>query len=218
MGTKFILGYGGSLAYFDGNANKDGWFRRLFWTYNHQHSDSSTRSPYYLFHAVKFLKENALINVHNFQMQFWGAIDMRNLKLAKELGIDDLLEVSGQISKTATRDKLNACSALFLPLESKGIGEPLFIPGKLFEYFFIGKPILALAEANSDAGKLLVKSNIAILTNGKDINQISKVLMELITNYKFYDGKSTDEGFLESLNWRHMAKKIAKEFDILLES
>ena len=213
MVTKFVIGYAGSLAYFGGSKKKSSWIRDYFWTYNHIQTDSSTRSPYYLFLAVRELKKKGVITPDNFSLLFWGAIDKRNVTLAGELGVAEFLTVLGHKSKAETRALLAECSMLFLPLESSAIGEPLFIPGKLYEYLYIGKPILAFCEADSDAGQLLLNSKIATLIPPNSAEMAEKKIEDLIKNPSQALVKRVPAELLSDITWQSMTEKIAKIFD-----
>ena len=92
------------------------------------------------------------------QLRLWGNVDSRNGLQAKKLGISDMVKIEGYKQKEESLALLRSCDLLFLPLESETkAGKPLFIPGKLFEYLKIGKPVLALG-GQSDCIDILKKS------------------------------------------------------------
>jgi glycosyltransferase involved in cell wall biosynthesis len=208
MGTRIILGYGGSLDYFGGKKPARTWLK-YFWTYNHESTDKTTRSPYYLFHAVKKLHDRKVISPGQFQMLFWGAIDPRNVELAETLGIKKYLDVKGYINKAESLQLLGSCSLLFLPLESRGTGEPLFIPGKLFEYLSTGKPVLALCDPESDAGRIISDSGMGIICEPDNVAHIADSLQQIIIHPEQLSGRSPNHTFISKFSWKETTRRMA---------
>jgi glycosyltransferase involved in cell wall biosynthesis len=208
MDTRFVLAYSGSLAYFSGRKKKAG-LRSFFATYHHRTTDESTRSPFYLFKAVQKLDGEKKITPATFRMLFWGLVDERNKRLATDLGISEYLEVRGYMGKKESGELLVSCDALFLPLERSGSGEPLFIPGKLYEYLGTGKPVLALAEAASDAGRILSGSGAALVCPPDDVERIAAAILQLL------EGRArlhADPAYVARFSWDRMAAEICGIF------
>lgn len=217
MGSKIVLGYSGTLNHFNGKPKRRS-LRDLFWTYHHDHTDSSTRSPYYLFHAVQKLHLEKRIGPEQFRMDFWGLIDPQIMELARELKIEQYLKVEGYCAKEKSLAKLAACTVLFLPLESTGLGEPLFIPGKIFEYLKSEKPILALCEPQSDAGSILVNSGTAIICQGSNVDEIAGKLEQMINDPDSLASYQLNKSYLEQFKWEQITKKMADVFKACLNN
>lgn len=217
MATSIILGYSGSLNYFGGNPKKRG-LKDYFWTYNHQHTDDSSRSPFYLFAAIQKLHAEKVINPSNFKMLFWGSIDKRNTDLARKQGISDYLEVRGYLTKQESLETLRTCSLLFLPMESSGLGEPLFIPGKLFEYLNTRKPIFALCEKNSDVDIILRNAGNSIISAPKDIDGIASTLSALVKNPELLNTIVLNEEYIGRFTWERTTAQVAGIFNELLKN
>ena len=184
--TKTVtIGYAGTLSGYTPVKNTKGIIpvvRRYFWTYNHNHVNSNTRSGYYLINAVKKLKERFPLDAERLSIQLWGNIDPINSHQISELGVEDILNVEGFISKEDSIKKMADCDMLLLPLEMSNLGnETLFIPGKLFDLLKIGKPILALAE-QSDCRRIIERANLGVFAKPNDPDDIARVLKYSIHN------------------------------------
>jgi glycosyltransferase involved in cell wall biosynthesis len=214
MDTEFVLGYSGTLNHFGGKTSSS--LLNYIWTYKRRHSDDSTRSAYYLFHAVKKLSDEGKISPGKFRMLFWGLIDPRTAVLASQLGVDSYLEIKGYLPKKQSLEMLRSCSALFLPLESSSRGEPLFVPGKMFEYLSTGLPVFALAEKESDAGKIMKGAGNALISDPRNVDRIAGDLLKLISGEVRLPDKP-DSSFIDRFSWHNTAREMAAVFSGLLK-
>lgn len=214
------IGYAGSLIYHD---PKHPVFRNRgvldwVWTYHHLYNDPSTRSGYFMFKAIQKLKNKYGITASQFQLELWGNIHPRNMKQVVEMGIDDLVNISGYLPKERSLERSSAADILFLPLES-GTNErkPLFIPGKLFEYLHQGKPILAIGTP-SDSIDILKRSGLGLIFDPNDVEKIAEALHEIIKDRKIISGLVPDREFIREFSFQKLTGKLAGVFDELLNN
>jgi glycosyltransferase involved in cell wall biosynthesis len=212
-----IIGYSGSLAYYDGkSAVRKNRLRDWFWTYNHYVTDPSTRSAFFLFKAIQLLKEKYKIQPSQLQVQLWGNIHAGNLQQAKEMGISEFLQISGYLPKQESIERNNTCDLLFLPMESATEnGKPLFIPGKVFEYMKAGKPVLALAGP-CDCLDILRPSGLLIEFNPRAAEEIAEELNKIILNRDILSGYIPDADYISSFSFRNITAKLAATFNEVL--
>ena len=220
MEKPLIIGYGGELKYFSGVFPTNSFTRKLrkwFFTYQIDNIIPETRSGYFLFKLIKHLVDKQLVNATNLQIHIWGLIEKRNEGQIKELGIDHIVKIGGYMNKKENIAKLNSCDVLFLPLESgKNKQNPLFIPGKLFEYLSIGKPILAFT-GTSDAKNILIKSGLAKIADPFNMEECEDALMYLMNNKRSLNKLFfKDEIYIkEQFDFDNLTKKLADIFDRL---
>lgn len=181
-----IIGYAGTLRAYDPNVQKSGPFvqriKRWTWEYTVNNINSKTRCGYFLFVALKLFKEEYPDLVDKIQVRLWGAIHPDNLKQIRDLGIDDIVTIGGYVDRAESMQRLRECDVLFLPLEtSRNRNRPLFIPGKLYEYLRVGKPILGLMT-KSDCSTILHSSGLGLTCSPVDTRQIAKSIAYLIKN------------------------------------
>jgi glycosyltransferase involved in cell wall biosynthesis len=103
------------------------------------------RKPTALFAALAALRDRGVIGARTFCFRQIGRVSLAGFDMAAErarLGLEGLVElVAAQPRRDILREMLSAsCLLLLQP------GTTVSIPGKLFEYFASGRPILAVAE------------------------------------------------------------------------
>ncbi|MCB9233627.1 MAG: glycosyltransferase [Bacteroidia bacterium] len=217
----FRIGYAGRLRGHIPGSEKPGlggWFRQMFWEYRVKTVDPSTRSGYFLLKGIQKLKETRPEVVAALRLNFWGSIDPVLKVQAKEMGVEEVLEIEGYKSRDETMQQLATCQVMFLPLES-GLGgqRPLFIPGKLYEYLQLGKPVLALAP-ESDCREILLKSGLAKVCDPRNEIEIADGLLEL---YEKKDQKEEEfrpdfEYIRSNFSFEALTGKLAAVFDQVL--
>lgn len=213
-----VIGYAGSLSYFDGKKNKKLLFslRDWCWTYNHKVTDPSTRSAYYLFEALKVLREKNNITSSQIRVDFWGSIDARNIEMARKMGIDDLVRFDGFLPKQESRNRIDKCDLLFLPMESAtGNNKPLFIPGKVFEYMKSEKPILALAGP-CDCIDILQPSGLLLAFQPTATEEIANALFLLLSDRQLLTKYIPNEEYINGFSFENRTRKLASIFNDVL--
>ena len=213
-----IIGYSGSLAFYDPSDPpfRNSWWKDWFWTYHHLATDPSTRSAYFLFKALKHIKEKYNRDGRSIQLQMWGAIDPRNIAQAIAMGISDMVHIEGYLPKERSVQKLASCDLLFLPFESPtGKGRPLFIPGKLFEYLKIGKPVLALGGP-CDAMDILQRSGLGLIFRPGATEAIAEGVMRHCEDPSLLKSYVPDNEYISNYSFSNITHQVSKVFDEVL--
>lgn len=127
-----------------------------------------------LFEAVRLLHARGLPSLRRLKLVVAGFPQGK----AKEYGIEQFVVEKGRIQHAEAIDLMMGASALYLPV-SKGFYEHASIPGKLFEYFGSGSPILASAQAVSEVAAALDHVGGARRVDPGDIEALAAVLASL---------------------------------------
>lgn len=215
-----VIGYSGSLAFYDGKTKPrtGSSLRDWFWTYNHHVTDPSTRSAYFLFKALQLMKEKYKINNTQIRVELWGNIHPGNKQQAKEMRIDDLVHIEGYLPKQKSLEKNAQCDLLFLPMESATEnGNPLFIPGKVFEYMKAGKPVLALSGP-CDCVDILQPSGLLISCDPHKTEEIADKLFSFVTGRDQLVKFIPNEHYISSFSFRNITGKLAETFNEVLSN
>lgn len=213
------IGYGGTLGYFSGDYPKYPLLSRLktfFWNYRVNNVDYSTRSGYYLFSAIRELKLNNPELACCLNIRFWGSINIKNKEQVKNFGIDEIVKIEGYKEKRESLKLLEKSDILLLPLEIPRNGnEHLFIPGKLYEYLQMGKPVLVLGKP-CDSVNILRRSGLGIIVDPHDRKSIIRTLTDLIEKKcSIHSEYSPDWEYIYSnFHFQNLTKKF---IDIFLE-
>jgi glycosyltransferase involved in cell wall biosynthesis len=213
------IGYSGTLSFYEGEKapSKRGGLRDWFWTYNHHNTDPSTRSASFLFRAVSVLVKKYGAGENDIRILLWGKIDPSYRQQADALGIGKLVQIDGYLPKQESLARNEACDLLFLPMESPTpLGNPLFIPGKAFEYMNARKPVLALS-APCDCMDILQPSGLLQRFEPQNAEGIAHWLHEVISDRSRLRSYIPDEAYIRKFSFREVTAQVAGVFDELLK-
>lgn len=215
--TILRLGFGGTLfSYRPGIDDRKGlvkFLREWFWEYRPDYLIPTSRCGFYLFRGIARFKEKYPDMAGLLQVDIWGNIADENKKQVKELGIEDIVSIEGYMERAASRAKLDACDALFLPLELAKPGyKPLIIPGKVFEYLQAGKPVLTIGQ-DSDAMDIMQRSGLGVVHQPEDVEGIADSLRQLILDrQRLAELYRVDEAYIAQFDFRNLAGQLAGIF------
>ncbi|WP_126429724.1 glycosyltransferase family 4 protein [Brevibacillus marinus] len=139
------------------------------------------RNPRLLLEAVKELIDEGLIRREEIQLSFAGVFDYpgysENADCVERLGLSDVVEVLGNLPhKEALRLMKSADVLLLVSDVSPDAGA--YIPGKLYEYMGVGKPILAL-NMPGEAAEIIRRFRLGRVANPTDKAAIKAAYREL---------------------------------------
>lgn len=177
-GSKFHLVRNGcDRSEFDGVAPipQDGRFTML-----HAGSLYGGRKPTALFSALAALRDRGVIDARSFCFRQMGRVALGGFDMAAErdrLGLDGIVEMApARPRKEILREMVSAsCLLLLQP------GTTVSIPGKLFEYFAAGRPILAIAE-EGETSDLVRASGRGLTVLPDDQPGIERAIESLVSN------------------------------------
>jgi hypothetical protein len=216
--TPLIIAYSGTLEAYEPPKNR--WLKALLslvWTYKNNSIDASTRSALYLIKAVAILKERFGISPDELSIQLWGNIDAKHLEWFKSHNVSEYFTIEGFTDKNTSMQKLSKADLLFLPLEratQKG-QKTLFIPGKLYDYLKLRKPILALCEA-SDCKDLVMASGLGFCFEPDQAEEIAKGLFPVIKQPQLLSALKPNEAVITACSFSERTKSLASVFNNLL--
>jgi glycosyltransferase involved in cell wall biosynthesis len=104
----------------------------------------------------------------------------RVTRLARDLGVNDRLTVTGLVPPADVARRLAPASVLVLPNTASAISERYTSPLKLFEYLGLGRPIVASNLAS--IREVLTDQETALLVPPGDETALAAALTELRTN------------------------------------
>jgi len=142
------------------------------------------------------------------KVTFIGKVHPEYHQLVSVLGLDRIFEFKGYLSYDDNiRLLAQADLLLLLPTHDS----PDAIPGKVYEYFALRKPILALAEDGA-AKTLLASLKAATIEDPKDKDAIKQTFWQLYQ--QFVQGKlSPPQIPLERFNRRNQTQQLAEVID-----
>ncbi|MGC8832835.1 MAG: glycosyltransferase family 4 protein [Armatimonadota bacterium] len=165
-----------------------------------------SRDPRPLLEAAACLKKNG---APPFRLQFIGNCDMAFgmplAELAKKFGLSNEVEVMGPLRRHECLVFLDRADVLLL----LAMGQPNQVPAKLYEYIGLGKPVLALAEDDSETAEIVRRSGAGAAADWRDAEAVRKALLSAVTGQlrgcsadsaRDYDGRLLTERLAEALS------------------
>ena len=137
-----------------------------------------------------------------------GQTDESVISEIRKNGLNQNIEIHDHLPHTEGLYKLNQSQVLLLPLNdapnAKGI-----LPGKMYEYIALRRPILALGPAEADYAVILNETKAGIPVSFRNKKEIEKAVLFYYSLYK--EGKLTVEpGAYEKYSRRNLAEKFMK--------
>lgn len=142
-------------------------------------------------------------------IQIVGTYDKRIYReLARYRTLASKLTFSGYIDHCEVKHKY-ANSGCLLVLQNRTKNAKGHIPGKVFEYLASGKPILALADPNSDLGRIISDCQAGKTCNFDDKESIKNSVMSIF-NQKI---PSPDMQKIEAYSRKNLTKDLTEVID-----
>ncbi len=136
------------------------------------------RTPVPLFEAIAAGIARGLIDPARFRLRFLGALGLQSVDLPatlRSLGIEHMVEFLPRVPRSDGLRAMMSASALFL-LQP---GHTISVPGKVYEYLAIGRPILAIAEEGETAA-IVRESGIGVSATPEDRDGILRGLLQVM--------------------------------------
>ena len=172
-----------------------------------------TRNPKFYFEAIKTFVERYPELRDKIEFCFIGTFSKENLQIAKNLGIEQYLNITGYLEHIDCVKYILASDVLFLMI-SRGDNEDAAMPGKVGEYIGSRKNIIACIPEGVTK-KMLEKYNAIKFINEENPEQIARAIKE------YYDEKqkgTMPEANIEMLSEydrKNLTYELAKEFNLL---
>jgi glycosyltransferase involved in cell wall biosynthesis len=143
----------------------------------HAGSLYGARSPVPVFRAIAAAIQRGTVVRERFRLRLIGQTSESEdlASIAGEMGLDDVVEFVSRMIRRDIRAEMTSASALLL-LQP---GTTVSIPGKLYEYLAIGRPILALCE-EGELSDLVRQSGIGVVAAPNDERAIEAGLARVI--------------------------------------
>lgn len=125
-------------------------------------------------------KENTTQNI---EVHFYGPVDFELKEQVVKLGLDDVVLFKGNINRHMMLKKLMESNVQLLLL-NKADNAMGRLPGKLYEYLRVKKPILGLGLPGSDAGSILQNTQTGKVVNYEDAEGIYDFLSQALQKNK----------------------------------
>jgi glycosyltransferase involved in cell wall biosynthesis len=144
------------------------------------------RNPRLFLRAIKELIDERKLDSGKLRLQFAGVFDYpgytENMDCVKQLGLEEIVQVMGNLPHHEALASLKRADILLLVGDTApGSGD--YIPGKLFEYMAVGRPILALSLPG-ESTRIIEKYQLGQVVDPKALDQIKQAILRLYDQWK----------------------------------
>jgi glycosyltransferase involved in cell wall biosynthesis len=180
-----------------------------------------TRSPDLLLEAVSELVNEGFIKRDKIQLQFIGRFDApgetAHRDLVHRLGLEDIVDIMEPLPHKQVLAMLKSAHILLLVSDTlPSAGD--YIPGKLYEYMAIGRPILAL-QMEGEAQRTIKTYGLGQVAHPLDKNAIKTAYLRMYQAW--LEGRlpcEVNTTNVEMFDRRFQARQLAELMDDLLVS
>ncbi len=173
----------------------------------------SERNPRVLWKALKeLIKENSDFK-NDFELKLIGIVSQEVLSAIHEFKLDSFVKTLGYLSHNESLIEQRKSQVLLL-VESDSEETKAILPGKLYEYMASHRPILAIANENSDIKNIIIKTNTGVFCDYSEKEKIKDTILNYYALYKENNLKSFPIG-LQFFSRKNLTKKLA---DLLLRN
>ncbi len=206
----FVIGYVGHFYYTPSSRAaifKPWWKKPIHrWlNYTPRKEDWLYRSPYFFFQAVRRLFDEHPALEKRLKIRFAGTTPDWLLEQIRSFGLEHICEHQGMLSHDEVIRFQEQCDALLVTSSKVIGGNDYSIAGKTFEYFTIGKPILAFVCAGAQRDLLQATRN-AVICDPDEPTASAKQLLSLV------QGKTIiqpDYAYMEQFHRKALTAKLA---------
>lgn len=184
------------------------------------------RNPRLFLQAIRELIDEGEIERSDVLLSFAGVFDYpgytENRDCVERLGLGDLVRVLGNLPHQEALGLMKGADALLL-IGDVSADAGAYIPGKLYEYMGVGKPILALNKAG-EATEIIRQFRLGQVADPEDKEAIKQAYLRLYREWKTNGAREDAErgaDFAERVKRyerREQARQLAELMDELVES
>ena len=164
------------------------------------------RDPSYLFEAIRQLEDENKLDSSKISIEFYG--DSTGLEeIANRYGLLGIVHIGGKIAhEEVLKKQLNSDVLLLISWDNEK--EKMFIPGKIYEYFALKKPVLSIGYKEGSLKDLIEETKV-----GYHVSSLDSTKEVLLDIYNEFIEKGTVELRsdinIEDYSMENMAKKFA---------
>lgn len=138
-----------------------------------------SRNPKTVLQAVATAIRYHRIHTDDIRVVFAGVFDYpgsdENRRLVQDLGLDNVVVELGYLPRKRVLEQLQTADALLL-IGDRALQANQYIPGKLYEYLYAKRPILALLQ-KGEAADLISELRAGVVINPDDVQAVASQLV-----------------------------------------
>ena len=148
----------------------------------------------------------------NFSLTLLGTLDPGARAELGRSGLGERIRYRGQLDHASTIQAMRAADLLLLVANTTP-GAEATVPGKLFEYMAVGRPVLAIAPPDSSTADVLNQTGIGWLAPSGDPAAIACVLLKAFQAHEDEHRQLSQPAQVARFDRRLLTRDLASIFD-----
>lgn len=165
------------------------------------------RNPSTLLKVIKEIGETNVGFKNDFRLQLVGQVDISVQEEIKKLGLEFCVQFMGSVDRQKALEIMSSSNILLLLLNQQSNAKGR-IPGKIFEYFAVRRPVIVLGPNNSDSSDMVIETKSGVACEYEDKEQIKQILLSYYEQYKSGTLKNKVASNIEPYSVRKQVEKI----------
>jgi len=167
----------------------------------------SKRNPVVLWKVIReIIQENKEFKT-DFELKLAGVVSQEILDTIQKFGLSSFVKNLGYLShKDSVIEQRK--SQILLLIESDSEETKMILPGKLYEYMASHRPILAIANQNSDIRKLITQTNTGVFCDYTETEKLKQTIINYHKTYKENNLRTYPIG-LQFFSRKKLTEKLA---------
>lgn len=174
------------------------------------------RNPDSLFKAIRQLIDNNKIKHEDFNLRFVGRFGSEVVEMFEKSGFSESIETVSYVPHHESIRYLMKSDALLLIVDESKESEEI-VPGKVYEYVGVKRPIIAIAPVKSAIAELMQETKSGLVAHQKEIDKIAKIFYDYYLNWKNKGSEfEPDEKAVNNYERRESTKTLSELLNSLV--
>lgn len=171
------------------------------------------RNPASFFEAIESLISSGKVNADEIRLNFIGRFGAEVEEMFARASFKDSIEVIPYMPHNDSIKELMLSEALLLVVDESKESEEI-VPGKVYEYIGVGKPIIAIAPQSSAIADLIRETNAGLIAHQSETDKIAEIFLKY---YESWKSGISDYAPLSSEIVKYERREAARKLAILLD-
>jgi glycosyltransferase involved in cell wall biosynthesis len=172
-------------------------------------------SPKYFLEAFKQITMERPDIAMKIELHFVGHLRKENQHLVKKLKLEEFVKDFGYMNHDEAVRKVLSSDVLWFMIGRKRNIDAI-LPGKMFEYFGSGKPVIACIPEGA-AKSVATEYGASFITKPEDVNAIKEALFKVYQLYVNKQLPSPDKNFIDKHRRDFLTETLIKQFQLLIK-
>ncbi len=172
-------------------------------------------TPKYFLEAFKQITIERPDIASKIELHFVGYLRKENQKLVKKLKLEEFVKDFGYMNHDEALKKVMASDVLWFMIGRKRNIDAI-LPGKMFEYFGSGKPVIACVPEGA-AKAASIEYGASFITEPEDLQGIKQAVYSVYELYRTNQLPLPDKNFIDKHRRDFLTETLIKQFQLLIK-